>query len=510
MQPSSPTPKLPLWIFLVADVVLVLTACFIAYGSSRPLSATSIYAIVTCVVGGAILLAIPLVLHYERAKNEILDDRQRALEALAETVTTSAEQISIAVQGLHTIAELTQKNLQQAEQIPAQFQAKVVDFEALLTNAQSDEREEMKEELARLRASETDRLETIATKVDHAAAELAKLEATAQKHLAAAQTALAQAPQALTAATARAVAEIESKLAARATAIVTEPTSAKPAGTSAESGVQIMPVAPPTAAPFAGNLTSIAPASESSKARAVLDRVGPPTAAPLVSTIISDPPKRSIASDAEILTAPPFAGHFLSSPPAPTTELTPATTLPAETSASEPASTVVAPPEKSASDNRVPEESKPGRKRTPRKPKSVEVAEVLPALGLDEEPFTTPTAPASNAPPEDFSQAAPDETSSPAAEVSETVISSDRATRLLVTAYIGIGNRLFIRGDGPGLSWDKGVPLQFVSIGKWRWETAEATAPVKFKLYKNDELECTALGAQALSPEHQQELTATF
>jgi hypothetical protein len=92
----------------------------------------------------------------------------------------------------------------------------------------------------------------------------------------------------------------------------------------------------------------------------------------------------------------------------------------------------------------------------------------------------------------------------------ERVISSDGATRLVVTAYIGIGNRLFIRGSGPGLSWEKGVPLQFISIGKWRWETNDATSAVQFKLYKNDELECTALGEQALDPGHQQEVTAAF
>jgi hypothetical protein len=92
----------------------------------------------------------------------------------------------------------------------------------------------------------------------------------------------------------------------------------------------------------------------------------------------------------------------------------------------------------------------------------------------------------------------------------ERVLTSDGATRLLVTAYIGIGNRLFIRGTGPGLSWEKGVPLQFVSIGKWRWETNDASGPVQFKLYKNDELECAALGAQTLDPGHQQELTAAF
>ena len=92
----------------------------------------------------------------------------------------------------------------------------------------------------------------------------------------------------------------------------------------------------------------------------------------------------------------------------------------------------------------------------------------------------------------------------------ERTFSSDGATRLLATAYIGIGNRLFIRGEGPGLSWEKGVPLQFVSIGKWRWETNDASAPVRFKLYKNDELECTALGEQTLDPGHLQEMTAAF
>ena len=98
----------------------------------------------------------------------------------------------------------------------------------------------------------------------------------------------------------------------------------------------------------------------------------------------------------------------------------------------------------------------------------------------------------------------------PAPEVSEPAVSADGATRLVVTAYIGIGNRLFIRGDGPGLSWEKGTPLSFVSIGKWRWETNDATAPVRFKLYKNDETECAGLGERTVAPGAQQELTASF
>lgn len=133
-----------------------------------------------------------------------------------------------------------------------------------------------------------------------------------------------------------------------------------------------------------------------------------------------------------------------------------------------------------------PEEAKPARKRAPKKPKP-EGSEDSALAPKAEEP-ASPNLPSTEAIPP----------------------SSDGATRLNVTAYIGIGNRLFIRGDGAGLSWDKGVPLQFVSIGKWRWEASDATAPVRFKLYKNDDTECAALGLMTLPAGRQEEVTATF
>jgi hypothetical protein len=133
----------------------------------------------------------------------------------------------------------------------------------------------------------------------------------------------------------------------------------------------------------------------------------------------------------------------------------------------------------------APAEPKPARKRAPKKPAAEPDPSAL-SLNITETPHV------------------------PSAEVAERGRSSDGATRLIVTAYIGIGNRLFIRGEGPGLSREKGVPLQFVSIGKWRWETNDAAGPVKFKLYKNDETECAALGEQTLAPGDQQEVTASF
>jgi uncharacterized protein YoxC len=145
-----------------------------------------------------------------------------------------------------------------------------------------------------------------------------------------------------------------------------------------------------------------------------------------------------------------------------------------------------------------PEVPKPPRKRSPRKP--------APAPA-------PPPAPAPEAAAPDLVLESPSPAESalfPAPEVSEPAVSADGATRLVVTAYIGIGNRLFIRGEGPGLSWEKGTPLSFVSIGKWRWETNDATAPVRFKLYKNDETECAGLGERTVAPGAQQELTASF
>src|ERR1019366_9436762 len=95
MTPSA-QPKLPTWIFIVTDLALLGAAGFIATHSPRPFSETTTFAIVACVIAGALVGLVPLVARYEIQKNETLDDRQRALEALARTISSAAEQISIA------------------------------------------------------------------------------------------------------------------------------------------------------------------------------------------------------------------------------------------------------------------------------------------------------------------------------------------------------------------------------------------------------------------------------
>jgi hypothetical protein len=70
---------------------------------------------------------------------------------------------------------------------------------------------------------------------------------------------------------------------------------------------------------------------------------------------------------------------------------------------------------------------------------------------------------------------------------------------VVATAFIGAGNKLFLRGEGPGLSWEKGVPMQFLEIGKWSWSLNEANGPVQIQLFLNDE-EADKGGVLTLAP----------
>ena len=156
------------------------------------------------------------------------------------------------------------------------------------------------------------------------------------------------------------------------------------------------------------------------------------------------------------------------------------------------------------------EPPKPKKPRAPRKPRPEEAAP--PTTAAEE---TGATEPISEPPADDRSYASTLTTfpgvlsEASRSESTEAAASSDGATRLLATAYIGIGNKLFIRGDGPGLSWDRGVPMQFVSIGKWGWATHDATAPIRVKLFKNDETAALS-GEITLEPGKHVEVTALF
>jgi uncharacterized integral membrane protein len=59
-------------------------------------------------------------------------------------------------------------------------------------------------------------------------------------------------------------------------------------------------------------------------------------------------------------------------------------------------------------------------------------------------------------------------------------------TSVVANVMIGIGNKPFLRGEGPGLSWDEGVPMNFIEIGKWSWSPPKKNASLTVQLYRND------------------------
>jgi hypothetical protein len=59
-------------------------------------------------------------------------------------------------------------------------------------------------------------------------------------------------------------------------------------------------------------------------------------------------------------------------------------------------------------------------------------------------------------------------------------------TFISATIDIGFGNHLFLRGDGPGLSWDRGVAMDCTGAGLWTASVKNANGPVTFKVLVND------------------------
>jgi len=83
-------------------------------------------------------------------------------------------------------------------------------------------------------------------------------------------------------------------------------------------------------------------------------------------------------------------------------------------------------------------------------------------------------------------------------------------TAVIASVFIGIGNKPYVRGNGAGLNWERGVSMEFEEIGKWRWlAPADLEAPVELQLFRNDEDPDTA-GTYTLEPGQQLDVSPVF
>ena len=58
-------------------------------------------------------------------------------------------------------------------------------------------------------------------------------------------------------------------------------------------------------------------------------------------------------------------------------------------------------------------------------------------------------------------------------------------TQIMAYVDIGLGNTLFVRGEGGGLSWEAGVAMECIGGDCWSW-SARSGQDITFKLLIND------------------------
>ncbi|HUR58738.1 MAG TPA: hypothetical protein VM029_13580 [Opitutaceae bacterium] len=52
---------------------------------------------------------------------------------------------------------------------------------------------------------------------------------------------------------------------------------------------------------------------------------------------------------------------------------------------------------------------------------------------------------------------------------------------------VGFGNSVYVRGEGPGLSWDKGVLMECLGQDQWQVALGESSRPFLVKFLVNDQ-----------------------
>lgn len=101
-------------------------------------------------------------------------------------------------------------------------------------------------------------------------------------------------------------------------------------------------------------------------------------------------------------------------------------------------------------------------------------------------PATKPTAPA----PALKSTIAPKVKKPAALSALPAAVAKPSPSKVTITAKVdvGFGNSLYVRGDGAGLTWNKGTLLGNVSSDAWKIVLSGVEKPISFKFLMNDEL----------------------
>ncbi len=511
MNHSSP-PRPPKWPYFLGDALLLALAGGIGLSAATPISPVALSVVFGCVALGSILAALPYLLDFladQRAAEALL---QQKLETQNNKLAHATETLAATSSQLKAAHEAAARAVHAADTLPYRLQEKIAEFTNQLQERDDEEKAAMAKELEALRDAEGKRLSALATTIQTATSEFATIEKEARTALESARREAAEAAPAVAAALGAAVTRAEAALGA--------------ATARAEHSLDQTAERTRSALATVEERARESLAAAESVAQRLLDR----TAAlrQLEQELDSalqhkidqlHTAARAVEVAARTARRPRLAADEKSADPVSTTD------TPTEEAPGTPTALPVMQLTAFPRSKRDLPAARPADVTTDSLQSADSAGPVAPAANRDETPAEAPTVaaepPSKREPRRKASTRSLGEAvlpgfgepeivydAEPAAH-SAPVKTADGATRLLVTAYIGIGNKVFLRGEGPGLSWETGVPMEFVSIGKWSWGTPDAELPVKIQLYKNDQLPAQG-EAIHIPPGHHVEATPVF
>ncbi len=123
----------------------------------------------------------------------------------------------------------------------------------------------------------------------------------------------------------------------------------------------------------------------------------------------------------------------------------------------------------------------------------------------------TATKPAAAAPKPAAKTKAPAKKKAAPASVHKKIAGQLEAPATIINARIkiGFGSHLYLRGEGPGLSWDHGVAMDCIAADSWVATIKGATLPVVFKVLIDDKTWCKG-NDYVVEPGQSVSVTPTF
>ena len=167
MTDQTPKPYLPLWPFIIFDVLFLGLAYFLMRYAHRPLQLGEAALVVVCVIAGAVVFLFPFV------RRNSADQQSAQAATLAQAVAqiknleTVATQIGHATAQWQGVQEHATKTNETAKELAADMAAEARTFTDFLKKAGDAEKARLRVEVEKLRRAEGEWLQILTRILDH-------------------------------------------------------------------------------------------------------------------------------------------------------------------------------------------------------------------------------------------------------------------------------------------------------------------------------------------------------